>query len=325
MANFSINFGANDELLAEVNECFKKLTEENESKVQALPRILRNALKYQDEITMLDNGVDLKALNVCFDTVKQQFVTIAQSRSVMESEYREKYDALNKEYAENLNRLNENINKIEKECAEVKLLSNEAQKEKELALKEAEQFEKRAITAEKRAEEQSATIDRLNAEATVNQTKIDEYDDLKFALEEANKNINNININIKDREHEYLSKLNEKQGIIDFKNQEIKNIQELSRQEKKSLIEKIEDRQKQLSQLNERLEKSDYKNDKLQEKYEKQIELNQKQAIEFQEKINELNEMVSNLMVENKGLKQLVESKKSWRTNEREQTNANKV
>lgn len=325
MANFSINFGTNDELLSEVNKCFKKLTEENESKVQALPRILRNALKYQDEITMLDNGVDLKALNVCFDAVKQQFVTIAQSRSVMESEYREKYDALNKEYAENLNRLNENINKIEKECAEVKLLSNEAQKEKELALKVAEQFEKRAITAEKRSEEQSATIDRLNAEATVNQAKIDEYDELKFALEEANKNINDININIKDREHEYLSKLNEKQGIIDFKNQEIKNIQELSSQEKKSLNEKIEDRQKQLSQLNERLEKSDYKNDKLQEKYEKQIELNQKQAIEFQEKINELNEMVSNLMVENKGLKQLVESKKSWITNEREQTNANKV
>ena len=86
MANFSINFGSNDELLNEVNETFKKLTLEDENKVQALPRILNNALKYEDEIKMLDNGVDLNGLNACFNAIRQQFVAISQSRAIIKKE-----------------------------------------------------------------------------------------------------------------------------------------------------------------------------------------------------------------------------------------------
>ena len=189
MANFSINFGSNDELLNEVNETFKKLTLEDENKVQALPRILNNALKYEDEIKMLDNGVDLNGLNACFNAIRQQFVAISQSRAIIEKEYNEKYENLNTTYQENLNQLQAAIKKSEAESDEIKKVSAEAIKEKDAAIKDVEQLTKRAESAEKRAEEQAATIDRLTAEATANREKIDNYDELKKKLEKTNEDI----------------------------------------------------------------------------------------------------------------------------------------
>lgn len=308
MANFSINFGTNDELLNEVNEKFKKLTLEDESKVQALPRILNNALKFEDEITMMDNGVDLNGLNACFNAIRQQFTALSQSRAIIEKEYNEKYENLNTTYQENLNQLQDTIKKKEIESDEIKKVSVEAIKERDTAIKDVEQLTKRAESAEKRAEEQAATIDRLNAEATANRKKIDNYDDLKKQLEEANETINAVNNNLKNKENEYALKMKEMQGELDSRIHEIKSLDELHIQEKKSLNEKIQDKNEQLKKLDNRLEKADQKNDNLQEKYDEQVRINQKNSQNYQDEIKKLNEVINDLNSKNQTLEnQIIE------------------
>ena len=175
-SNFAVIF-TNQEQKENVDRVFNELKLDSDgSNANALERILTNAASHLDDDTMRDNGVDLQALDACLNKVRQQFVTVAQARSTIEEEYRQKYEKLNSEYQDNLSRLQKGITQAELERDEAYKNEDAAIKEKEVAQTTTEQFEKRAITAEKRAEEQSATINRLNSEATVNKEKLEKYD-----------------------------------------------------------------------------------------------------------------------------------------------------
>ena len=202
------------------------------SNANALERILTNAASHLDDDTMRDNGVDLQALDACLNKVKQQFVTVAQSRATIEEEYKEKYDKLNNDYQENLSRLQTSINQAELEKDNAFKDREEALKEKEAAQVSTEQFEKRAITAEKRAEEQSATIDRLNSEATINKEKLEKYDVL---LDEKNK----LETSLKDKELEIADLKKSFEYEKNALQNKISNIEALNSQKIESLNDKI--------------------------------------------------------------------------------------
>lgn len=213
-SNFAVIF-TNQEQKENVDRVFNELKLDSDgSNANALERILTNAASHLDDDVMKDNGVDLQALDACLNKVRQQFVTVAQSRAMIEEEYKEKYDKLNSEYQENLSRLQTSINQAEQERDEARKNEDAAIKEKEAAQTSTEQFEKRAVTAEKRAEEQSATIDRLNSEATNNKGKLEKYDAL-------------------------LSKKNELETILRDKDIEITDLKKSFDYERKSLQDKI--------------------------------------------------------------------------------------
>ncbi len=213
-SNFAVIF-TNQEQKENVDRVFNELKLDSDgSNANALERILTNAASHLDDDTMRDNGVDLQALDACLNKVKQQFVTVAQSRAMIEEEYKEKYDKLNSEYQENLSRLQTSINQAEQERDEARKNEDAAIKEKEASQTSTEQFEKRAVTAEKRAEEQSATIARLNSEATSNKAKLEEYDAL-------------------------LSKKNELETILRDKDIEITDLKKSFEYEKNALHDKI--------------------------------------------------------------------------------------
>lgn len=213
-SNFAVIF-TDQEQKDNVDRVFNSLKiESDKNNADALERILTNAINHLDDDTMRDNGVDLQALDACLNKVRQQFVTVAQSRAMIEEEYKEKYDKLNSEYQENLSRLQTSINQAEQERDEARKNEDAAIKEKEAAQTSTEQFEKRAVTAEKRAEEQSATIDRLNSEATNNKGKLEKYDAL-------------------------LSKKNELETILRDKDIEITDLKKSFDYERKSLQDKI--------------------------------------------------------------------------------------
>lgn len=213
-SNFAVIF-TDQEQKDNVDRVFNSLKiESDKNNADALERILTNAINHLDDDTMRDNGVDLQALDACLNKVRQQFVTVAQSRAMIEEEYKEKYDKLNSEYQENLSRLQTSINQAEQERDEARKNEDAAIKEKETAQTSTEQFEKRAVTAEKRAEEQSATIDRLNSEATNNKGKLEKYDAL-------------------------LSKKNELETILRDKDIEITDLKKSFDYERKSLQDKI--------------------------------------------------------------------------------------
>lgn len=232
-SNFAVIF-TNQEQKENVDRVFNELKLDSDgSNANALERILTNAASHLDDDTMRDNGVDLQALDACLNKVKQQFVTVAQSRAMIEEEYKEKYDKLNSEYQENLSRLQTSINQAEQERDEASKNEYAAIKEKEAAQTSTEQFEKRAVTAEKRAEEQSATIDRLNSEATLNKEKLEKYDVL---LAEKNK----LETSLKDKDIEITDLKKsfdyEKQSL----NDKISNIEALNSQKIEALNDKIE-------------------------------------------------------------------------------------
>lgn len=214
-SNFAVIF-TNQEQKENVDRVFNELKLDSDgSNANALERILTNAASHLDDDTMRDNGVDLQALDACLNKVRQQFVTVSQSRATIEDEYKAKYETLNSEYQENLLRLQKGITQAELERDNACRDREEAIKEKEAAQTSTEQFEKRAITAEKRAEEQSATIDRLNSEATANKAKLEEYDVL-------------------------LNKKNELESILKDKETEITDLKKSFEYEKKSLLDKID-------------------------------------------------------------------------------------
>ena len=202
------------------------------SNANALERILTNAASHLDDDTMRDNGVDLQALDACLNKVRQQFVTVAQARSTIEEEYRQKYEKLNSEYQDNLSRLQKGITQAELERDEAYKNEDAAIKEKEVAQTTTEQFEKRAITAEKRAEEQSATINRLNSEATVNKEKLEKYDVL---LDEKNK----LETSLKDKELEIADLKKSFEYEKNALQNKISNIEALNSQKIESLNDKI--------------------------------------------------------------------------------------
>lgn len=214
-SNFAVIF-TNQEQKENVDRVFNELKLDSDgSNANALERILTNAANHLDDDVMKDNGVDLQALDACLNKVRQQFVSVAQARSTVEDEYREKNEKLNSEYQENLSRLQKGITQAELERDVAVKEKEDALKEKEAAQTSTEQFEKRAVTAEKRAEEQSATIDRLNSEATANKAKLEEYDSL-------------------------LSKKNELEATLKDKDIEIADLKKLFDYERKSLQDKID-------------------------------------------------------------------------------------
>lgn len=232
-SNFAVIF-TNQEQKENVDRVFNELKLDSDgSNANALERILTNAASHLDDDTMRDNGVDLQALDACLNKVKQQFVTVAQSRATIEEEYKEKYDKLNNDYQENLSRLQTSINQAELEKDNAFKDREEALKEKEAAQVSTEQFEKRAVTAEKRAEEQSATIDRLNSEATLNKEKLEKYDALLSSKNELDVILKNKEVEIADlkKTFEY-----EKQSL----NDKISNIEALNSQKIEALNDKIE-------------------------------------------------------------------------------------
>lgn len=232
-SNFAVIF-TNQEQKENVDRVFNELKLDSDgSNANALERILTNAASHLDDDTMRDNGVDLQALDACLNKVKQQFVTVAQSRATIEEEYKEKYEKLNSDYQENLSRLQTSINQAELERDNAFKDREEALKEKEAAQTSTEQFEKRAMTAEKRAEEQSATINRLNSEATVNKEKLEKYDVL---LAEKNK----LETSLKDKDIEITDLKKsfdyEKQALSD----KIGSIETLNSQKIESMQDKID-------------------------------------------------------------------------------------
>ncbi len=231
-SNFAVIF-TNQEQKENVDRVFNELKLDSDgSNANALERILTNAASHLDDDTMRDNGVDLQALDACLNKVKQQFVTVAQSRATIEEEYKEKYDKLNNDYQENLSRLQTSINQAELEKDNAFKDREEALKEKEAAQVSTEQFEKRAITAEKRAEEQSATIDRLNSEATINKEKLEKYDVL---LDEKNK----LETSLKDKELEIADLKKSFEYEKNALQNKISNIEALNSQKIESLNDKI--------------------------------------------------------------------------------------
>lgn len=230
--NFAVIF-TDPEQKENVDRVFKALKlESDKNNADALERILTNAVSHLDDDTMRDNGVDLQALDACLNKVRQQFVTVAQSRATIEEEYKEKYDKLNNDYQENLSRLQTSINQAELERDNAFKDREEALKEKEAAQTSTEQFEKRAITAEKRAEEQSATIDRLNSEATANKEKLEKYDVL---LAEKNK----LETSLKDKELEIADLKKSFEYEKNALQNKISNIEALNSQKIESLNDKI--------------------------------------------------------------------------------------
>lgn len=230
--NFAVIF-TDPEQKENVDRVFKALKlESDKNNADALERILTNAVSHLDDDVMKDNGVDLQALDACLNKVKQQFVTVAQARSTIEEEYKTKYETLNSEYQDNLSRLQKGITQAELERDVANKDREEAIKEKEAAQTSTEQFEKRAITAEKRAEEQSATIDRLNSEATSNKEKLEKYDVL---LAEKNK----LETSLKDKELEIADLKKsfdyERKSLQD----KINNVEALSNQKIESMQDKI--------------------------------------------------------------------------------------
>ena len=231
-SNFAVIF-TNQEQKENVDRVFNELKLDSDgSNANALERILTNAASHLDDDTMRDNGVDLQALDACLNKVKQQFVTVAQSRATIEEEYKEKYDKLNNDYQENLSRLQTSINQAELEKDNAFKDREEALKEKEAAQVSTEQFEKRAITAEKRAEEQSATIYRLNSEATINKEKLEKYDVL---LDEKNK----LETSLKDKELEIADLKKSFEYEKNALQNKISNIEALNSQKIESLNDKI--------------------------------------------------------------------------------------
>lgn len=232
-SNFAVIFTDTDQK-ENVDRAFNSLKiDSDKNNADALERILTNAVSHLDDDTMRDNGVDLQALDACLNKVKQQFVTVAQSRATIEEEYKEKYDKLNNDYQENLSRLQTSINQAELERDNAFKDREEALKEKEAAQTSTEQFEKRAMTAEKRAEEQSATINRLNSEATANKEKLEKYDALLNSKNELDVILKNKEVEIADlkKTFEY-----EKQSL----NDKISNIEALNSQKIESMQDKID-------------------------------------------------------------------------------------
>lgn len=230
--NFAVIF-TDPEQKENVDRVFKALKlESDKNNADALERILTNAVSHLDDDVMKDNGVDLQALDACLNKVRQQFVTVAQARSTIEDEYREKYEKLNLEYQENLSRLQKGITQTELERDVANKDREEAIKEKEVAQTSTEQFEKRAITAEKRAEEQSATIDRLNSEATLNKEKLEKYDTLLAKKNELEATLKNKEVEIADMKKSFNY---EKQSL----NDKISNIEALNTQKIESMQDKI--------------------------------------------------------------------------------------
>lgn len=231
-SNFAVIF-TNQEQKENVDRVFNELKLDSDgSNANALERILTNAASHLDDDTMRDNGVDLQALDACLNKVRQQFVTVAQARSTIEEEYRQKYEKLNSEYQDNLSRLQKGITQAELERDEAYKNEDDAIKEKEVAQTTTEQFEKRAITAEKRAEEQSATINRLNSEATVNKEKLEKYDVL---LDEKNK----LETSLKDKELEIADLKKSFEYEKNALQNKISNIEALNSQKIESLNDKI--------------------------------------------------------------------------------------
>lgn len=232
-SNFAVIF-TDQEQKDNVDRAFNLLKNESDgSNANALERILTNAVSHLDDDTMRDNGVDLQALDACLNKVKQQFVTVAQARSTIEEEYKTKYETLNSEYQDNLSRLQKGITQAELERDVAVKEKEDALKEKEAAQTSTEQFEKRAVTAEKRAEEQSATINRLNSEATANKEKLEKYDALLNSKNELDVILKNKEVEIADlkKTFEY-----EKQSL----NDKISNIEALNSQKIEALNDKIE-------------------------------------------------------------------------------------
>ena len=82
--NFAVIF-TDPEQKENVDRVFKALKlESDKNNADALERILTNAVSHLDDDAMRDNGVDLQALDACLNKVKQQFVTVAQSRAYEE-------------------------------------------------------------------------------------------------------------------------------------------------------------------------------------------------------------------------------------------------
>lgn len=231
-SNFAVIF-TDAEQKENVDRVFNSLKiDSDKNNADALERILTNAVSHLDDDVMKDNGVDLQALDACLNKVRQQFVTVAQARSTVEDEYREKYEKLNLEYQENLSRLQKGITQAELERDVANKDREEAIKEKEAAQVSTEQFEKRAITAEKRAEEQSATIDRLNSEATNNKEKLEKYDVL---LDEKNK----LETSLKDKELEIADLKKSFEYEKNALQNKISNIEALNSQKIESMQDKI--------------------------------------------------------------------------------------
>lgn len=231
-SNFAVIF-TDAEQKDNVDRAFNLLKNDNDkNNADTLERILTNAVSHLDDDVMKDNGVDLQALDACLNKVRQQFVTVAQARSTIEEEYKEKYDKLNSDYQDNLSRLQTSINQAELERDNAFKVREEALKEKEAAQVSTEQFEKRAITAEKRAEEQSATIDRLNSEATANKEKLEKYDALLNSKNELDMILKNKEVEIADlkKTFEY-----EKQALLD----KIDSVDALSKQKIEAMQDKI--------------------------------------------------------------------------------------
>lgn len=231
-SNFAVIF-TDAEQKENVDRAFNLLKKEGDgNNANTLERILTSAVGHLDDDTMVDNGVDLQALDACLQKVRQQFVTVAQSRAMIEEEYKEKYDKLNLEYQDNLSRLQKGITQAELERDVANKDREEALKEKEAAQTSTEQFEKRAITAEKRAEEQSATIDRLNSEATINKEKLEKYDALLNSKNELEAILKNKEVEIADMKKSFNY---EKQSL----NDKISNIEALNTQKIESMQDKI--------------------------------------------------------------------------------------
>lgn len=231
--NFAVIF-TDPEQKENVDRVFKALKlESDKNNADALERILTNAVSHLDDDTMRDNGVDLQALDACLNKVRQQFVTVAQARSTVEDEYREKNEKLNSEYQENLSRLQKGITQAELERDIAVKEKEDALKEKEVAQTTTEQFEKRAITAEKRAEEQSATIDRLNSEATNNKGKLEKYDALLNEKNELESTLKDKELEIKDLKKSFEYEKNALQN-------KISNIEALNSQKIEAMQDKID-------------------------------------------------------------------------------------
>ena len=285
--NFAVIF-TDPEQKENVDRVFKALKlESDKNNADALERILTNAINHLDDDTMRDNGVDLQALDACLNKVRQQFVSVAQARSTVEEEYKEKYDKLNNDYQENLSRLQKGISQAELERDEACKNEDAAIKEKEAAQVSTEQFEKRAITAEKRAEEQSATIDRLNYEATLNKEKLEKYDALLNSKNELGVILKNKEVEIADlkKTFEY-----EKQSL----NDKISNIEALNSQKIEALNDKIEaiNKEKEIELTN--ANKSfDYEKKALQDKIANMEALFKQEKESLLDKLNSANALAN--------------------------------
>lgn len=286
-SNFAVIF-TDVEQKDNVDRAFNSLKiDSDKNNADALERILTNAVSHLDDDTMRDNGVDLQALDACLNKVRQQFVSVAQARSTVEEEYKEKYDKLNNDYQENLSRLQKGISQAELERDEACKNEDAAIKEKEAAQVSTEQFEKRAITAEKRAEEQSATIDRLNYEATLNKEKLEKYDALLNSKNELDVILKNKEVEIADlkKTFEY-----EKQSL----NDKISNIEALNSQKIEALNDKIEaiNKEKEIELTN--ANKSfDYEKKALQDKIANMEALFKQEKESLLDKLNSANALAN--------------------------------